>query len=188
MKIDVEYLEFMWPLKTYLITSGNIDNRANIASVGFCMPAAGQPPQVVFSIGKKFCTYELVKENGEFIINIPGENLVEEIKYCGFNSGYSVDKFSETGLTPVSARKVRAPIIEECHVHMECRVVRETEVKPYYGNDLNEAIANKVLFIGEVVEAYADKEIYDAGKSFYAVDSLDSFPRAVYGVRFGLSD
>jgi flavin reductase (DIM6/NTAB) family NADH-FMN oxidoreductase RutF len=161
MKTDVEYLEFLWPLRTYLITCGDIALKANIIAVSFCMPAAGQPPQLVCSIGRAFYSHELIKRTGEFVVNVPPKSLEKEVYYCGSHSGREVDKFAETGLTPLPARRVKAPIISECAAHMECVVVGELDTKAYNGADIRPNIANKTLFLGEVVEAYADPDFAD---------------------------
>lgn len=163
MKIDVEYLEFVWSLRTYLITCGDLASQANIIAVSFCMPAAGQPPQLVCAIGKPFCSHELIERTGEFVVNVPPKSLKKEVYYCGSHHGWDIDKFAETGLTPLPARRVKAPIIAECVAHMECRVVGALDTKPYEGLDVKPNIANKTLFLGEVLEAYADED-YASGK------------------------
>lgn len=183
MKVDIEYLEFLWPIKTYLITCGNAALKANIIAVSFCMPAAGQPPQIVCSIGKAFYSYELIEQSGEFAVNVPTKALQKAVYYCGTHSGRDVDKFKETGLMPLPARRLKAPIIAECIAHMECVVVGKLDTKPYTNPDLKPNIANKALFLGEVIEAYAD-EACASGK--LKVEHLleGGFPRHAYGLRF----
>jgi len=183
LKVDVEYLEFLWPLKTYLITCGDASSRANVIAVSFCMPAAGQPPQVVCSIGKAFYSHELIEQTGEFIVNVPSEALKKAVYYCGTHSGRDVDKFKEAELTPLPAKHLKAPIIAECIAHMECVVVGKLDTKPYTNSDLKLNIANKTLFLGEVVEAYAD-EAYASGELKADCLSEGSFPHRVYGLRF----
>jgi len=183
MKVDIEYLEFLWPIKTYLITCGNAALKANIIAISFCMPAAGQPPQIVCSIGKAFYSYELIEQSGEFAVNVPTKALQKAVYYCGTHSGRDVDKFKETGLTPLPARRLKTPIIAECIAHMECVVVGKLDTKPYTKSDLKPNIAIKALFLGEVIEAYAD-EAYASGE--LTVEHLleGGFPRHAYGLRF----
>lgn len=182
MKIDVEYLKFLWPLKTYLITCGDIASKVNIIAVSFCMPAAGQPPQLVCAIGKTFYSHELISQTGQFVVNVPPKSLKKEVYYCGSHSGRDVNKFAETGLTPLPARCVKAPIISECVAHMECVVVGSIDTKSYDGADLRPNIANKTLFLGEVLEAYADED-YASGKvqDFFMIEG--AFPHHAYGLR-----
>ncbi|MGA2574049.1 MAG: flavin reductase family protein [Candidatus Methanomethylicaceae archaeon] len=170
MKTDVEYLRFMWPMRHFLITSGDIEGKSNIIAVSFCMPVSKEPPLIACAIGKRFYSSELIEETGEFVVNVPPQELRRQIQYCGFNSGYDVDKFKETGLTPKPARKVKAPIIDECEAHMECKVRQEIET------------GDKRLFIGEVIEAYADEALARGERSVeYA---KGDFPKRVYAIRF----
>ncbi len=170
MKIEVEYLQFMWPMRHFLITCGDIERKSNIIAVSFCMPVSKEPPLIVCAIGKDTYSCKLIENTKEFIVNVPPKELKPKIYYCGFYSGYQVDKFKETGLTPQPARKVRAPIIEECVAHMECKVKQQIET------------GDKNLFIGEVVEAYADEVIVKGeSKAEYA---KGDFPREVYTIRF----
>jgi flavin reductase (DIM6/NTAB) family NADH-FMN oxidoreductase RutF len=170
MKTDVEYLEFMWPMRHFLITSGDVKGKSNIIAVSFCMPVSKEPPLIACAIGGKFYSSTLIEETGEFVVNVPPQDLKGEIYYCGFHSGYDVDKFKETGLTPKPARKVKAPIIDECVAHMECKVRQEMET------------GDKKLFVGEVIEAYADEALVRGERSVeYA---KGDFPKKVYAIRF----
>lgn len=173
MKVDVEYLEFMWPMRHFLITCGDWRGKSNIIAISFCMPVSKEPPLIACAIGKGAYSRELISSSGEFVVNVPTKDLKPQIYYCGFHSGSKVDKFRETGLTPKPARRVRAPIIEECVAHMECEVRREIEA------------GDKVLFIGEVVEAYADEAVARGERRVEYAQG--DFPRGIYGIRFGRS-
>ncbi len=163
----------MWPMRHFLITCGEIEGRSNIIAVSFCMPVSKEPPLIACAIGRNSYSSELIKSNKEFIVNIPPDELKSKIYYCGFHSGYQVDKFKETGLTPQPARMVKAPIIGECVAHMECKVRQEIET------------GDKNLFIGEVIEAYADEVLVRReGSIEYA---KGDFPRKVYATRFRTS-
>ena len=173
MKSDVEYLEFMWPMRHFLITCGDIKGASNIISVSFCMPVSKIPPLIACAIGRESYSYELIETRKEFVINVPPEDLRPKIYYCGFHSGYQVNKFKETGLTPQPARRVSAPIIDECVAHMECIVQQVIES------------GDKNLFIGEVIEAYAEEFLVRGERKIeYA---KGDFPRNVYATRFNIS-
>ena len=170
MKIEVDYLEFMWPMRHFLITSGEYEGKSNIIAVSFCMPVAKEPPLIACAIGKDFYSSKLIEDTKEFIVNVPSKELTKEIYYCGFHSGYQVDKFKETALTKKPAVKVRAPIIDECIAHMECKVTQKI------------ITGDKNLFIGEVIEAKADEDIVKGERKIeYA---KGDFPRKVYATRF----
>lgn len=170
MKTNVEYLEFMWPMRHFLITCGDIERKSNIIAVSFCMPVSKEPPLIACAIGKGTFSYELIKTTREFIVNVPSQELKPKIYYCGSHSGSQVDKFKETGFTQRPARKLRVPIIDECVAHMECKVIKQTRT------------GDKRLFIGEIIEAYADEAVVKRKRKVeYA---KGSFPRKVYATRF----
>ncbi|NCO28441.1 MAG: flavin reductase family protein [Caldiserica bacterium CG02_land_8_20_14_3_00_36_38] len=170
MKIDVEYLQFMWPMRHFLISCGDINDKSNIIAASFCMPVSKEPPLIACAIGKKAYSSKLIESTKEFIVNVPTKELKAKIYYCGYHSGHEVDKFKETELTPKPARKVKAPIIEECVAHMECKVIQKIET------------GDKYLFIGEVVEAYADEKVVKGEKKIEYV--VGDFPFKVYAIRF----
>jgi len=125
---------------------------------------------VTCAIGKTMYSSEIIQQRREFVINVPAQSLKRQIYFCGCHSGKDVDKFKETGLTPLSARHVNAPIIEECLAHMECRVVQSI------------AAGDKHLFIATVIDAYADEDIEQGRRTIeYATGD---FPQKVYGRRF----
>ncbi len=171
MKVDVEYLEYMWPMRHFLITCGDINrDQKNIIAVSFCMPVAKEPPLIACAIGKNAYSYKLINETREFVVNIPQKELKSEIYYCGYHSGYQVNKFEETDLNYDKAKSVKAPIVAECVAHMEC--VLNKKIKT----------GEKFLFVGEVVEAYAEESLVKGDKtSDYA---QGSFPEKVYATRF----
>lgn len=106
-------------------------------------------------------TYELINKSGVFTISIPSQNaLKKELAFCGSKSGRNLDKFKETGLTPLAGRKVDVPVIGECGMHFECKVIYKQAMEPalidakiddkfYSGNDFH------VLFYGEILENYS---------------------------------
>ena len=171
MKKDVEYLEFMWPMRHFLITCGDAGGDHNIIAVSFCMPVSRRPPLIACAIGKDAHSNSLIERTGEFAVNVPTRGMEPHVYYCGTHSGSKVDKFRETGLTPSAARMLKVPVILECVAHMECRVVLKAET------------GDKNLFVGEVIEAYADEQYIKPGEN---VDfAMGSFPRKIYGTRFG---
>ncbi|MHC1623026.1 MAG: flavin reductase family protein [Candidatus Methanospirareceae archaeon] len=171
MRTDVEYLEFLWPMRHYLITCGDIVSKANIIAVSLCMPVSKEPPLIACAIGRGAYSSTVIERTQEFVVNVPPKALEPQIYYCGFHSGYDVDKFKETGLTPQPARRVKAPIIAECVAWMECNVRQEIET------------GDKNLFVGEVIEAYADEALVTGERHIEYAHG--GFPRKIYATRFG---
>jgi flavin reductase (DIM6/NTAB) family NADH-FMN oxidoreductase RutF len=94
-------------------------------------------------------SYELIKQNGELVINVPGESLLDQTHYVGTVSGRDADKFETGGLTAVAAKCVEPPVIEECSGHLECKVVETF------------AMESHDLLVCEVLHAEADSELFD---------------------------
>ena len=91
----------------------------------------------------------MIKESGEFVINLPTESLVRAVDWCGVKSGRDVDKFSAMHLTPSPAAKVGTVLAEESPVNLECKV---TQVIPLGSHD---------LFLAEVVAVDVDERLLD---------------------------
>ena len=75
-------------------------------------------------------TYTLIEETREFTVNVLPESLKEIARFCGTASGRDRDKFREKGLTAAPALKIQVPIIEECLVHVECRILYQSDLAP----------------------------------------------------------
>lgn len=132
-------------MHTVLVTCGEAGG-ANIITLAWSMPTSIKPPLIVISVRPSRHSYKLIKETREFIVNIPTIEMVRETLFCGRRTGRLHDKFKETKLTPLPAKSAKAPIIKECVAHLEC--------------ELRQAFTtgDHVIFVGEVVEAYADED------------------------------
>ena len=133
-----------------ILLSCAFEKRANIITLAWNMPLSHKPPLIAVSMTRKRFSYDLIKKSGEFVVNVPGMDLFDEMVYCGTHSGRDVDKFKETDLTARRPNKLAlAPLIKECIGHLECRLNFEKEA------------GDHVLMIGEVIYASAEKELFD---------------------------
>ncbi|MFX0197801.1 MAG: flavin reductase family protein [Candidatus Hodarchaeota archaeon] len=123
------------------------DSKPNIITLAWVGIVCSDPPTVGISIRPERYSYSLIKESGEFVVNIPNENLLAATDYCGQVSGKRVDKFAITNLTPVPCENVAAPMINECPVNLECKV---TQIIAVGAHD---------LFLGEIVAVHIDEAI-----------------------------
>ena len=124
--------------------------RMNVMAAAWTTPISSRPPLVGVAIHLGGFTHDLIKRSGEFALNIPGRPLADKVRLCGSVSGEDVeDKFKLAGLTPVEAKYIGAPLIEECLGHLECAVVEAIE------------LGDHTLFVGEVVAAQAEEEAFD---------------------------
>jgi flavin reductase (DIM6/NTAB) family NADH-FMN oxidoreductase RutF len=105
-------------------------------------------------------TWQAVNDTGVFTVSVPLENdLKKELAYCGSKSGRDYDKFKEFNLTPVPGKFVRVPIIGECQLHYECKVVFQQTME---ASLLDESVRNRhykdhdfhTMFYGEIVACY----------------------------------
>ncbi|MBU4554854.1 MAG: flavin reductase family protein [Eubacteriales bacterium] len=135
------------PVPVVLVTAAAEGFRPNMITIAWTGIVNSEPPMVYVSIRPSRHTYELVRRSGEYVINVPSVDQVRQTDYCGVVSGRDVDKFKETGLTPVPAAHVKAPLIKEFPVNLECRVV-ETVKLPTHD-----------VFIGEVLAVHFNEEV-----------------------------
>lgn len=146
----------VFPCPVVLVTTVDGDGKSNIITLAWTGQACSDPPCVTIAVRPQRYSHELLRASGEFVLNVPGQDLLEATDYCGTVSGRRVDKFSETALTAAPADEVGAPLIEECPVNLECKV-RETI-----------SLGVHDLFVGEVVAAHADETVLsEQGKVDY---------------------
>ena len=145
--VPIEQVDRGWPRpeRVVLVTSVDSDGRANIIAVGWKMRANLQPPVFAIGLGKKSWSGASILASGEFVLAVPRAELAREVMYCGTHSGREVDKFRETGLTPVPGRVVKAPLIEECLANLECKVTAVQDMGDHR------------VFFGEVVTCWVSE-------------------------------
>jgi flavin reductase (DIM6/NTAB) family NADH-FMN oxidoreductase RutF len=136
-------------MHTVLVSCVGKAGKPNIITLAWAMPTSINPSLVAISVAPKRYSHGLIKETKEFVVNIPTMEILDETVFCGTKTGRHHDKFKETGLTPLPARKVKAPIIKECIAHLECKLYSQQKT------------GDHTIFIGEIVEAYANKEAFN---------------------------
>lgn len=146
----------LYPVPAVMVScqGKNPEDKPNIITVAWTGTVCSDPPMVYISVRPDRHSYQMIKESGEFVINLTSEKLVRATDYCGVKSGRDTDKWKETGLTPAPASKVGVPLIAESPVNLECRV---TEVKE---------LGSHHMFLAEVVAVDADEEYINAAGKF----------------------
>ena len=140
----------VYPSPAALVTSVDSEGRPNIITLGEAYNLSVRRPVIVgISIAKQRYSHALISASHEFVLNLPTAGMLEQVDQCGSCSGRDVDKFALTSLTPLRAEKVRAPLIEECPVNLECGVLTVQEV------------GDHDLFIGKVLVQHADQDVLD---------------------------
>jgi len=106
---------------------------------------------VAIAVWKGAYTNQVIKKTKEFTVNVPTADLLDKVWLAGTKSGKKVDKVSLLKLTMEPGKKVKAPVIGECAAHLECKLVKSLDV------------GECTLFVGEVLAAYADEELFKKG-------------------------
>jgi flavin reductase (DIM6/NTAB) family NADH-FMN oxidoreductase RutF len=152
MKKEIELKRAKWlvePGCVVLVTSGDMQ-RPNVMTFSWQTPVStADPCQILLVISHVRYSYELIKQNSELVINVPGSDLLEQTHHAGIVTGRDINKFQLVGLTPTPAKLVAPPLIEECPGHLECKVTRIFEMESHD------------LLICDVVRALAEEEYFD---------------------------
>ena len=136
------------PVPVVMVSCGDV-NHGNIITVAWTGIVNSDPPMTYVSIRKERYSHEIIKNAGDFVINLTTEELTFATDYCGVKSGRDTDKFKEQKLTPLPAEKVKAPLIAQSPVNLECKV---KEIHEYGSHD---------MFIAEIVNVQAAEEWID---------------------------
>ena len=153
-KIDFKPGNMLYPLPAVLVTVADKAGKPNIFTVAWAGTVCTNPPMVSISVRKERFSHAMLLDTGEFVINLTTEKLAYATDYCGVRSGKDVDKFKEMGLTAIPASVVKAPMIGESPVNIECKV---REIKPLGSHD---------MFLADVVAVHADENYMDEKHKF----------------------
>jgi len=169
-KVDIEYTDCLSEMLDLLqspgllLASADAAGKPNTMAIGWGTIGIiwGKPIYCVLVRPSRF-TFGLMEETNDYTVNVPYPDMADIVEYCGTVSGRDHDKFAEKGLTAVQGRKVKSPIIEECAIHYECKVVHKNKVVPA---ELTQEILDSAypsgdfhtVYFGEIVAAYADED------------------------------
>jgi flavin reductase (DIM6/NTAB) family NADH-FMN oxidoreductase RutF len=151
-----------------ILVTSKYKDKQNIITLAWQTPVSHKPKLVAICIHKSHFSHDLIKKGGEFVINVPTVEILKEVHFCGTNSGKDIDKFKETGFTPMPAKKVKSPLIKECIAHLEC-----ASEKIYDCGDHS-------LFLAEVIYAQAEKGIFDNFLNIEKVKTLHHLGANLY--------
>ena len=152
-KVEWKAGTFIYPIPAVMVTSGNME-KSNIMTVAWTGILNTNPAMCYISVRPERYSYKLIKESGEFVINLTNEELVFATDWCGVRSGKDYDKFKEMKLTKEKANHVKCPIIKESPVAVECRV---KEIRQLGSHD---------VFVAEVISIDADEKYIDEKGAF----------------------
>ena len=144
----------LYPLPAVMVSVTDGNGNDKIITIAWTGTVCTNPPMVSISVRKSRYSYEMLKNTGEFVINLTTEKLAFATDYCGVKSGRDVDKFREMKLTRGKASFVKVPLIEEAPVNIECRVTSVQE------------LGSHVLFLADVLAVHADEAYMDENGKF----------------------
>ena len=148
MKRSMKPGTMLYPLPAVLVTGGDMDH-STVMTAAWTGIVNSDPPMTYVSIRPERYSYGIIKEAGEFVINLTTADLAKEVDYAGCVSGRKEDKFEKLGLIKEPCEIVKAPMIAQCPVSLECRV---TETKD---------LGSHTMFLAEIVRVHADEKLFD---------------------------
>ncbi len=178
-KCKVEPGTHLYPTPAVMVScASEFERRPNIIAIAWTGVLASSPPTIGVGVTPARHSHRLIADSGEFVINLPRTDQVDLLDYCGVVSGRDEDKFSACSLTPTPADVLRwAPLIAECPVNLECRVIRRLP------------LGSHEYFVGEVVRTHVSEEwVDDRGRLVLPAEQLFAYSRGRYhqlGKRLG---
>ena len=139
----------IYPLPAVLVSCGSTEEDYNLITISWVGTICTNPPMCYISVRPERHSYDIIKESGEFVINLTNEDMAYATDWCGVKSGNDYNKFGEMKLTPVKGEKVNAPIVKESPLCLECKVKELIH------------LGSHDMFIAEVINVQADTKYID---------------------------
>lgn len=143
----------LYPLPVVMVSCAE-DGKYNIITVAWAGTVCTNPPMLSISVRPERFSYGMIARTREFVVNLTTKELVRACDYCGVKSGRDVDKFKEAGLTAAPAAYVKAPLIAQSPVNIECRVKQIVK------------LGSHDMFLGEVLGVHINKEYLESNGKF----------------------
>lgn len=148
----------LYPAPPVLVSCGGAAGwKENLITIAWAGNVCSDPPMLSISVRPERYSYDIIMETGEFAVNVPTVKLARAVDWCGVISGRDQDKFSGAGLTRGKALKLRAPIVMECPINIECLVEKTL------------ALGSHTLIIAEVVAVQVSAALID-GRGKFAIE------------------
>ena len=168
-RIEFKPGNMLYPVPAVMVSCQRPGEKANIITIAWTATVCTNPPMLTVSIRPERYSYDIIRETGEFVVNLVTKDLVFATDYCGVKSGREVDKFKEMHLTPLASQKIGAPGIAESPVNIECKVVKELP------------LGSHTMFVAEVVNVTVeDAYLNETGKFELNSTGLVSYSHGEY--------
>ena len=149
----------VYPLPAVMVSCQRPGEKANIITVAWTGTVCTNPAMLYISVRPERYSYGIIRETGEFVVNLTTEKLARATDFCGVRSGRDVDKFKEMHLTEESSVQISAPGIAECPVNIECRVKEVLELGSHH------------MFLADVLQVHVDEDYMDEKGKFHLNDT-----------------
>lgn len=137
------------PAPKILVSCRGLDGKNNALAVAYCCNCSYDPPMLMVGIVPSRCSYKMIKESGCFVVNLPGKDYKEIFDYLGSKSGRDEDKLSAMNVKLAEGQKVNAPILVDCPVNIECKIVDSI------------VTGSHEMFVGKIEAVHADEGLVD---------------------------
>ena len=145
----------IYPVPAVMVSCGKLEGEKNIITVAWTGTINTNPPMAYISLRPERHSYNIIKESGEFVINLTTEDMAKACDFCGVKSGRDTDKFEKMRLTAAPASNVGAPIIYESPMNIECKVKKIVPLGSHH------------MFIADVVAVDVSDEYFDKSGKFH---------------------
>lgn len=145
----------IYPVPAVMVSCGKLEGEKNIITVAWTGTINTNPPMAYISLRPERHSYNIIKESGEFVINLTTEDMAKACDFCGVKSGRDTDKFEKMRLTAAPASHVGAPIIYESPMNIECKVKKIVPLGSHH------------MFIADVVAVDVSDEYFDKSGKFH---------------------
>ncbi len=163
------------PIPAVMVSCGDME-KSNIITVAWCGITNTVPPKTYVSIRPSRYSYNIIKESGEFVINLVPATLAKKADFCGIYTGKKVDKFQKCEFTKEKSSKISAPMIGECPISIECKV---TDIIP---------LGSHHMFLADILAVNVEKGMLEGDKLCINRAHLCAFAHGEYyklGERIG---
>ena len=163
------------PIPAVMVSCGNME-KSNIITVAWCGITNTVPPKTYISLRPERYSYNIIKESGEFVINLVPRNLTKIADFCGMRTGRKIDKFAKCKLIKEKCKSLSAPMIAECPISIECKV---SDIIKLGSHD---------MFLADIVSVNVDESLLEGEKLCINRAHLCAFAHGEYyelGKRIG---
>ncbi len=170
----------VYPVPAVLVSCGETEEEYNLITIGWTGTVCTDPPMVYISVRPERHSFGIIQRTGEFVINLTTIELTRKVDWCGVRSGRDYNKFREMNLTPGPSKTIKAPIVMESPVNIECRVTEVRELGTHH------------MFLAEVTNIQVNEKLIHpvSGKLNLLDSSLIAYVHGNYcvmGKRIGAS-